>query len=307
MPVFAPTVPLGRIDYDAACKVLESCTPVRKKRALPYLLALYALINWWENYASWEVAPPVASQTYSQDDLALGFEPDNQLSWQMELSTTWCERPEIQELIDIADLTVQGVNIGIYPVDVHGYLHVHCPTLLGVIKADLLVGVKLDPQQQRAMMLGFLPTVDLLQWSKATPPDPHGFVHLPIDTLQPMHALPAQVSHLQLFVKGRHQTPHPEVPESIAAMTAAVLPKSNKNFTEPAVPNVKQVLQQLKAVGLSPAVGSNLVDADRIQADPSGASSAVSPAIPDEQVQRLLRAYQAYTVDAAEKRLTQQN
>jgi hypothetical protein len=300
MPVFAPTVPLGRIDYDAACKVLESCTPVRKKRALPYLLALYALINWWENYASWEVAPPVASQ----DDLDLGFEPDNPLSWQMEISTTWCERPEIQELIDIADLTVQGVNIGIYPVDVHSYLHVHCPTLLGVIKADLLVGVKLDPQRQRAMMLGFLPTVDLLQWSKTTPPDPHGFVHLPIEALQPMHALPAQVSHLQLFAKGKHRTPHPEVPESIAALTAPMRPKSNKNFTEPAVPNVKQVLQQLKAVGLSPAVGSNLVDADgALPANHADASSA-SPAIPDEQVQRLLRAYQAYT---AEKHLTQQN
>jgi hypothetical protein len=296
MPVFAPTVPLGRIEFEAAYRVLEPCSPIRQRQALPYLLALYALINWWENYASWGVTTP--STTQDQGDTWL--EEDDPLSWQMELSTTWCERSEIQELIDIADLTVQGVTLGIYPADANDHLCIHGPTLLGVIKADLCVGVKLDPRRQRATMLGFLPTADLSQIWQTHPPDSQGYFRLPEESLLPMHLLPAQISHLQAFTRGQHITPHPEMveasnqvnllPNNLSANSAPVLPKSNKNFTEPAIPNVKQLLQQLSNLGLSAGQVAHSAKST------SGSQSPQQPLQPaDEQLQGLIQTFQAYS------------
>jgi hypothetical protein len=306
MPVFAPTVPLGRIEFDAAHRVLEPCSPLRQRQALPYLLALYALINWWENYASWGVSPP--STTNDQGDTWL--EEDDPLSWQMELSTTWCERSEIQEQINIADLTVQGVTLGIYPADVQNHLCIHGPTLLGVIKADLCVGVKLDLQRQKATMLGFLPTADLTQIWQTHPPDSQGIFRLPESSLLPMHLLPAQISHLQAFARGQHLTPHPEVAES--APSTPVLPKSNKNFAEPVIPNVKQVLQQLNSLsslGLAANESANAPKAGSQFHEPSQGRPQNLPELPqqpqksaDDQLQGLIRAFQAYS----EKKKTQQ-
>jgi hypothetical protein len=299
MPVFAPTVPLGRIEYDAAYRVLEPCSPLRQKQALPYLLALYALINWWENYASWGGSAP----TVCADQEDAWLEEDDPLSWQMELSTTWCERSEIQEVIDIADLTVQGVTLGIYPADLQDHLCIHGPTLLGVIKADLCVGVKLDLQKQRATMLGFLPTADLTQLWQSHPPDPQGYFHLPETSLLPMHLLPAQVSHLQAFSRTRKNTPHPEVLDAAATLAlpnAPVVPKSNRNFTEPtlspAVPNIKQILQQLSSLAL-PEEGNlpqKLVVGEPA-ADTTKSSYASPQTIADEQLEGLIRTFQAYS------------
>lgn len=286
MPALIPSVSLGRLEFDAANRVLSTCSPARQKQAQPYLLSLYAFINWWENYASWGLpATDFASPTAFAGDDFWG-EEEAGLNWAIELSTTWCERPEIVELIDIADLTIQGVTLGIYPVDPQGQLVLHGPTLLGVMKADLCVGVKLDLAQSTARMLGFISTRDLLTLWQTTPPNAQGFFRLPATCLQPIHALPPQVSRVQALSGG---IPHPEVSQDVAP---SLLRKSNQNFPSPS-PDADQVVQQLKAVGLSPSLQGDWQSANVTATNDSEAQDKASA------IHRLVNAYQNYSEQAS--------
>jgi hypothetical protein len=299
MPALIPTVSIGRLEFDAANRVLSSCSKPRQQQALPYLLSLYAFINWWENYASWGLPATdfTAQDTSGSSDNFWGEEAAD-LNWAIELSTTWCERPEIVELIDIADLTIQGVTLGIYPVDPQGQLVLHGPTLLGVMKADLCVGVKLDLAHSTARMLGFIPTSDLLTLWQTTPPNAQGFFRLPGSCLQPIHALPPHVSQVQALTGGAHPTHHPEVVQTQPALPR----KSNQNnpstlSQSPNVsqsPDVSQLVQQLKAVGLSP------IEESQWQA-PTSATAANDTDSQDKAsaIHRLITAYQDYTAQTS--------
>jgi hypothetical protein len=285
MPALIPTVSLGRLEYDAAHRVLNTCSSARQKQALPYLLSLYAFINWWENYASWGLPAPDLARAlpeHGEDDF-WGEEVAG-LNWEIELVSTWCERPEIVELIDIADLTIQGVTLGIYPVDPQDQLILHGPTLLGVIKADLCVGVRLDLSQSTARMLGFIPTSDLLTLWQTTPPNAQGFFRLPATCLQPIHALPPQVSRVQAL---SGSTPHPEVPqEPLPVANPQVSAKSGNVPSQ--TPDRQHMVQQLQAVGLSPSAGEDGLGAVPVVENEDEAQEQAAA------LHRLIGAYQDY-------------
>ncbi len=240
----SPTFPIGRVELNAASEVLRSCTPLRRKQALPYLMALYSFINWWENHAELD---------FITDDVVNPEVPgDEFLPWELALSTVWCERPEIIELINIADLSLQDVRLGIYPANAQDELLIHCPTLLSMIQADLCVGVRLEAEKQRAAVLGFILIADLVDLWQVQPPNPQGFYQLAASALQPAHLLPQAVYQVQV---GRADIP----PESqiISPQEEVVSErKSNRNFTTPTPTltsdKMVQILQKLSAIGVSP-------------------------------------------------------
>ncbi len=239
----APTFPIGRTELEAASEVLRSCTPLRRKQALPYLIALYSFINWWENHAELDCLV---------DDAANSEVPNPEtLPWEMGLSTAWCERPEIVELINIADLSLQDVRLGIYPANAQDQLLIHCPTLLSMIQADLCVGVCLKAEKQQAAILGFILMADLVDLWQVQPPNPQGFYHLAASALQPPHLLPQTVYQIQL---GR--TALPLETQTVSSQGAMSERKSNRNFTTPTPTltseKMVQILQKLSAIGVSP-------------------------------------------------------
>ncbi|HIK24538.1 MAG: hypothetical protein P3X23_001075 [Thermosynechococcus sp. Uc] len=177
----APTVPIRSLTLDAAHAVLQGCRPSRQRQVLPYLVALYSFIDWWENEG-------VPSKQDDLDDL-----PD-----ELTLSTTWCERPEVLDLVDIADLNLEGVQLSLYPVEQGDALRIHCPTFLGVINADLAVAVGLDRDRRQAQMLGFCDRQTLLDYWQHHPADAQGYSTFPLEQLQPIFYLPEQISFLNL-------------------------------------------------------------------------------------------------------------
>ncbi|WP_298613397.1 hypothetical protein [uncultured Thermosynechococcus sp.] len=177
----APTVPIRSLTLDAAHAVLQGCRPSRQRQVLPYLVALYSFIDWWENEG-------VPSKQDDLDDL-----PDD-----LTLSTTWCERPEVLDLVDIADLNLEGVQLSLYPVEQGDVLRIHCPTFLGVINADLAVAVGLDRDRRQAQMLGFCDRQTLLDYWQHHPADARGYSTFPLEQLQPIFYLPEQISFLNL-------------------------------------------------------------------------------------------------------------
>lgn len=243
------TVSIGRLELDSARRVLEKCSTLRQKKALPYLLALYTFIQWWENYACWSLGRDWETEGTEEEDFP----------WEMELSTTWCERPEIVELIDIADLNLQGVQLALYPADVQSQLLIHCPTLVGVIRADLCVGVRLDLAGQQATILGFMTIEELMAQWQLHPPNAAGFFTLPSAQLHPASFLAETISQFQLLA------PTSPVDRPITATVPTPWEsmswerKNNRNFTpSPGLTPEKmaQVLEKLSVVGVSPfAVG----------------------------------------------------
>lgn len=177
----APTVPIRSLTLDAAHAVLQGCRPSRQRQVLPYLVALYSFIDWWENEG-------VPSKQDDLDDL-----PD-----ELTLSTTWCEQPEVLDLVDIADLNLEGVQLSLYPVEQGDALRIHCPTFLGVINADLAVAVGLDRDRRQAQMLGFCDRQTLLDYWQHHPADAQGYSTFPLEQLQPIFYLPEQISFLNL-------------------------------------------------------------------------------------------------------------
>jgi len=169
--LFAPTVPIGRLQWDAAQYVLQGCRPERQSAALPYLLAMYSFMAWWE---------------------------DREDSRELSLSTTWCEQPEVLDLVNIADLNIEGLQLAFYPVEVgQTNFEIHCPTFLGVVHGDLAVAVELSRQDCWARLLGFIDRANLVQFWRTTPPDAQGFSQVPLSQLQSIYYLPEQISYLQ--------------------------------------------------------------------------------------------------------------
>jgi hypothetical protein len=239
-----PKVQIRQAEFDAASDVLRNCAPLRRKQAFPYLIALYSFINWWENDANWD--------WLSDDDSDQNVPESSSFPWELNLSTTWCERPEIVELINVADLNLQDVKLSLYPSNAQNRLVIHCPTLLSMIQADLCVGVRLEAEQAQATILGFISMPDLIgQWQKQ-PPNPQGFFQLSATALESAQLLPQKVYQLQL-----NRAQFPSSFQTASAEDSPVLGrKSNLNFvTSPATLNpdkVAQVLEKLSEIGVSP-------------------------------------------------------
>lgn len=242
----SPKVPISQVELNAAASVLRSCTPLRQKQALPYLMALYSFINWWENYTDWD---------WLSDDDANEEVPDsNTFPWELTLSTTWCERPEIVELINVADLNLQDVKLSIYPTNTQDQLLIHCPTLLSMIQADVCIGVRLEAEPKQATILGFITMPDLIASWQTQPPNPQGFFQLEATVLESAYLLPQKIYQLQLS-----RAALPSELRTVSSGTGTSVAsgrKSNRNFEPLATTltpdKVAQVLQKLSAVGVSP-------------------------------------------------------
>ncbi|WNC30000.1 hypothetical protein [Thermosynechococcus sp. PKX82] len=229
----APTVPIRSLILDAAHAVLQGCRPSRQRQVLPYLVALYAFIDWWENEG-------VPSKQDDLDDL-----PDD-----LTLSTTWCERPEVLDLVDIADLNLEGVQLSIYPVEAGESLRIHCPTFLGVINADLAVAVGLDRDRRQAQMLGFCDRQTLLDYWQHHPADAQGYGTFPLEHLQPIFYLPEQISFLNplprstpLATKGNTYGQRLETLPQLTQRTAVAEPEGLPLDNETAIQRLLQALQ----------------------------------------------------------------
>lgn len=229
MNVFlAPTVRIGRIERDSTHYALQACTAIRQQQMLPYLLALYSFVSWWQSEAEY-------STTHHDVDAEPG---DDSTSVEDDVTPSWCERPEIIELIDIADLTVQGVNLAIYPSTESQTLAIHYPTLVGIAKADYCVGVKLSHQNQHATILGYISTQQLRHQYQMLAPTAGDFIHLPIYALSPIQYLTREVT-----------CPNPPSKVSTVA-THRMIKTSKLTLDDPA--QVAQVMAQLGYGGLSP-------------------------------------------------------
>ncbi len=265
---FAPTVPIGRLEWDAAQFVLQGCSPQRQVRVLPYLLSLYSFMAWWEN-----------------DAQALRGDPDRELS----LTTTWCEQPEVLELIDVADLNIEGTQLAIYPVDgASSDFSLHCPTFLGVLNADRAVAVGLDRDRCWATLLGTVDRASLVQFWQSHPPDSHGNSPVPLDLLQSIYYLPEQLSYL-----------HPTLPQA----NPKPLRKTNRNqlpIESDFIANADQLTEKLLQLGVVPPAVAN----------GSGLSnpSLAAPDLPVNNgntatVNRLVKALQVYRGESSQAKL----
>jgi hypothetical protein len=286
----SPTVPIGRIELDAAHHILSRCTPSRQQQALPYLVALYSFMNWWEDYASWQNTSYDQGIEPSTDPEFLDADLEPEVSWDVQFSTTWCERPEIIELIDIADLAIHGTQLSLYPADEQNCLSIHCPTLLGMIKADYCVGLNLAPDYQSATILGFISIEELIEYLKQNPPNAQGFLQLAGSQLHSAYLLPERIGQVQSPVLSASvlvgHSSNPE-PKSQAGR------KSNRNFSSAPVldqDKVKQVLQQLSLSGISPfsVEDWNQETAVEILSDVEVCRKVLA-------VHRLIRAFQTYS------------
>lgn len=259
--MFAPVVPISRQAWDAAQSVLQACNPHRQKAALPYLLAMYSFMAWWE-----------------EDAQAVNGGLEQELS----LTTTWCEQPEVLELINLADLNVEGVQLAFYPLEQNQTsVKIHCPTFLGVLQADLGVAVELDRRNCWAKLLGFLDRAALVQHWQAQPPDPQGFSQVPLSFFQPIYYLPEQISYLQ-----------PAIPQASPKTQAKVKAnKTNRNQPQPdpgAPTDVHQLTAKLLQLGVTPvALG--------LEGKPTEATRRISTQSQDaSSVNRLVQALQIY-------------
>lgn len=257
--LFAPVVPLGRLEWDAAQSVLQTCSPHRQTAALPYLLAMYSFMAWWENEAQ---------------------AGDGECERELSLTTTWCEQPEVLELINLADLNVEGVQLGFYPLEAgQTSFEIHCPTFLGVLQADLAVAVELDRHTCKAKFLGFLDRATLVQHWQTTPPDSQGLSQVPVELLQPIYYLPEQISYLY---------PAPAQP---SPKTQAKASKTNRNHPQPTsglATDVQQLTAKLLQLGVTPPNpgldGQSLDIPEKISASAPDGSS----------LNRLIQALQVY-------------
>lgn len=275
---FAPIVPIGRLELDAALQVLQHCSPHRQRQALPYLLSLYSFLTWWESEGAPRFAQPGLSINNAEPDESdelwdEGYEPAAELS----LSTTWCERADVLELVDVADLNVEGIQLSFYPVeDDPDQLKIHCPTFLGVVNADLAVAVHLDRSDRRAALLGFSDRRTLIEHWQKYPPDAQGYGQFPIADLQPIYYLSEQISYLQ---------PLPEVPTDTAPEELQVR-KTNINAAQvSAIPELATLIEQLSGTQAS------FPGRETIAATP--ASSCED----GEAIARLIQAFQGYAQD----------
>ncbi|BAY51521.1 hypothetical protein NIES2134_108880 [Thermostichus vulcanus NIES-2134] len=229
----APTVPIRSLSLAAAHAVLQGCRPSRQQQVLPYLVALYSFIDWWENEG-------VPSKQDDPEDL-----PDD-----LTLSTTWCERPEVLDLVDIADLNLEGVQLSIYPVEPGKSLRIHCLTFLEGINADIAVAVGLDRDRRQAQMLGFCDRQTLLDYWQHHPADAQGYGTFPLEQLQPIFYLPEQISFLNplpqsppLNLKGNtYGQPLESIPQLTQRMAAAE-PERLALDKETAIQRLLQALQ----------------------------------------------------------------
>lgn len=227
----APIVPIRSLALDAAYAVVKGCRPSRQTQVLPYLLALYTFIDWWENEGvltkadNWDDVPP-----------------------QLSLSTTWCERPDVLDLLDIADLNLEGLQLALYPVEPGKTLEIHCPTFLGVVNADIAVAVALDRDRRWAQILGFSDRHTLVSYWQQFPANAQGFGTFPLDRLQPIYYLAEQISFLN---------PLPD------ALAKAMPPKGN-TYGEPLqrIPEPATLLQTLES---EPPLEQSTIDQTALQ------------------------------------------
>lgn len=226
MNVFlAPTVPIGRIEWDSTRYALQECTPDRQQQMLPYLLALYSFISWWQ------LETDILNHCATEQD-------DDSCLDEHDITPSWCERPEIIELINIADVTIQGVHLAIYPCSQSQTLVIHYPTLVGIAKAEYCVGVELSHQNQCARLLGYISTQQLRYQYQMLSPTAGDLIHLPVSSLSPIQYLPQEVAS-------------PRVQDKVAAVSTHRLTKATK-FPLDDTAQVAQVLAQLGYAGYSP-------------------------------------------------------
>lgn len=253
--MFAPVVPISRLEWDAAQSVLQTCSPLRQKAALPYLLAMYSFMAWWEDEAQ-----------------AIKGDCERELS----LTTTWCEQPEVLELINLADLNVEGVQLAFYPVEVgQRSFEIHCPTFLGVLQADLAVAVELDRRNCWAKLLGSVDRATLVQHWQTQPPDSQGLSQISVELVQPIYYLPEQISYLQ------------PAPVQASPKTPVKASKTNRNQPElnPVMAtDVHQLTAKLLQLGVTPGLEGRTLMAERVSTSSPDASS----------VNRLIQALQLY-------------
>ncbi len=159
MSLFLPTtaLPLSQLHWHGANWLLRQCSLRRRAELLPYLLARYAVLDWWEDQlaADWE---------YDQ----VGFWPE-QNPQTSETSLDWGERPEILELIAVADLTLAGSRVLLCLVDAQAQLSVETALLHSLVGASLCLAVSVDLAQQQVQLLGFLSTAALLHKAQGEP------------------------------------------------------------------------------------------------------------------------------------------
>jgi len=227
----APVVPIRSLTLDAAHAVLKECRPSRQQQVLPYLVALYTFIDWWEHEGvlsktdDWEDVPP-----------------------QLTLSTTWCERPDVLDLLDIADLNLEGVQLALYPVEQGKALEIHCPTFLGVVNADIAVAVALDRDRRWARILGFSDRQTLVNHWQQFPANAQGFGTFPLEQLQPIYYLAEQISFL---------TPLPEAPPKAA-------PTKGNTYGEP-LHNIPELAALLQTLESEPPLERSSIDQAAVQ------------------------------------------
>ncbi len=227
----APTVPIRSLTLDAAYAVLKECRPSRRQQVLPYLVALYTFIDWWENEG-------VLSKGEDWDDVPA----------QLTLSTTWCERPDVLDLLDIADLNLEGVQLALYPVAPGQPLQIHCPTFLGVVNADIAVAISLDRDRRWATLLGFSDRQTLVSHWQQFPANAQGYGTFPLEQLQPIYYLAEQISFL---------SPVPEVAPKV------VNTKGN-TYGEP-LQNIPELANLLNTVSSEPAIERSAIDQQALQ------------------------------------------
>lgn len=280
---FAPIVPIGRLELDAAGQVLQHCSPHRQRQALPYLLALYSFLTWWESegaprFASAGVDLNRSESSTADDEL---WAEDNEPAAELSLSTTWCERTDVLELLDVADLNIEGIQLSFYPLeDDHESLMIHCPTFLGVVNADLAVAVHLDRHDRRAALLGFSDRRTLIEYWQKNPPDAQGYGQFPIAELQPIYYLSEQISYLQ---------PLPGITTDMPTESPQVR-KTNINTAQVnAIPELATLIEQLSGSQ------TNFPGREPIPATPKIADE---DNVADEvAIARLVRAFQGYAED----------
>jgi|GEM_PF-4859160 len=235
----APIVPIRSLTLDAAHAVLKGCRPSRQQQVLPYLVALYTFIDWWETEG-------VLSKGEDWEDVPA----------QLTLSTTWCERPDVLDLLDIADLNLEGVQLALYPVEPGQPLQIHCPTFLGVVNADMAVAVSLERDRRWAQILGFSDRQTLVSHWQQFPANAQGIGTFPLEQLQPIYYLAEQISFLSpvpnmpaktVMTKGNtYGEPLQNIPELAALMETATTEPSVERATldQNGLQRLLQALQQ---------------------------------------------------------------
>ncbi|MBD2102176.1 DUF1822 family protein [Leptolyngbya sp. FACHB-261] len=143
------TLPLRPLHWHRANQLLRQCSQRRRAELLPYLLARCAVLDWWEDQqGGWDEAENSDWLPVFNDSLAT------------ELS--WSERPEILELVSLADLNLANSRVLLCLAKAQT-LSVEIPLLRDLLGASFCLGVAVDESKQQVQLLGFLSAAAVLR------------------------------------------------------------------------------------------------------------------------------------------------